>query len=98
MDVAKAKAKEDAYRELYKKLDTKDGEKDLHCLAKQRDRAGKDVQHVRAINDANWKVAKVKEFKYLGSTVQSNGECRSEVTERVQAGWNSWKSDKSAMQ
>ena len=30
-----AKAKEDAYRELYKKLDTKDGEKDLYRLAKQ---------------------------------------------------------------
>ena len=30
-------------------------------------------------------------FQYLGSTVQSNGECGREVTKRVQAGWNSWR-------
>ena len=33
-------------------------------------------------------VAKVEDFKYLGSTVQSNGECGREVTKRVKAGWN----------
>ena len=33
-------------------------------------------------------VAKVDDFKYLGSTVQSNGECGREVKKRVQAGWN----------
>ena len=38
------KGKKDAYGELYKKLDTKEGEKDLYRLANQRDRAGKDVQ------------------------------------------------------
>ncbi|KAK3522102.1 hypothetical protein QTP70_025265, partial [Hemibagrus guttatus] len=31
-------------------------------------------------------VKKVQEFKYLGSTVQSNGECGKEVKKRVQAG------------
>ncbi|KAK3525203.1 hypothetical protein QTP86_023254 [Hemibagrus guttatus] len=36
-------------------------------------------------------VKKVQEFKYLGSTVQSNGECRKEVKKRVQAGWNGWR-------
>ncbi|KAK3560275.1 hypothetical protein QTP86_004207 [Hemibagrus guttatus] len=35
-------------------------------------------------------VKKVQEFKYLGSTVQSNGECGKEVKKRVQAGWNGW--------
>ena len=35
-------------------------------------------------------MAKVDDFKYLGSTVQSNGECGSEVKKRVQAGWNGW--------
>ncbi|KAK3553592.1 hypothetical protein QTP70_005764 [Hemibagrus guttatus] len=34
---------------------------------------------------------KVQEFKYLGSTVQSNGECEKEVKKRVQAGWNGWR-------
>ncbi|KAK3572534.1 hypothetical protein QTP86_034339 [Hemibagrus guttatus] len=32
-------------------------------------------------------VKKVQEFKYLGSTVQSNGECGKEVKKRVQAGF-----------
>ena len=36
-------------------------------------------------------VVKVEDFKYLGSTVQSNGECRREVKKRVQAGWNGWR-------
>ncbi|KAI5086753.1 hypothetical protein C0J45_23264, partial [Silurus meridionalis] len=33
-------------------------------------------------------VKKVEEFRYLGSTVQSNGECVREVKKRVQAGWS----------
>ncbi|KAK3573107.1 hypothetical protein QTP86_013217 [Hemibagrus guttatus] len=36
-------------------------------------------------------VKKVREFKYLGSIVQSNGECGKEVKKRVQAGWNGWR-------
>jgi hypothetical protein len=36
-------------------------------------------------------IKKVKDFKYLGSTVQSNGECDKEVKKRVQAGWNGWR-------
>ncbi|KAK3516208.1 hypothetical protein QTP70_006358 [Hemibagrus guttatus] len=36
-------------------------------------------------------VKKVQEFTYLGSTVQSNGECGKEVKKRVQAGWNGWR-------
>ncbi|KAK3515161.1 hypothetical protein QTP70_008184 [Hemibagrus guttatus] len=36
-------------------------------------------------------VKKVQEFKYLGSTVESNGECGKEVRKRVQAGWNGWR-------
>ncbi|KAK3553295.1 hypothetical protein QTP86_032750 [Hemibagrus guttatus] len=36
-------------------------------------------------------VKKVQEFKNLGSTVQSNGECGKEVKKRVQAGWNGWR-------
>ena len=37
------------------------------------------------------KVSRVKEFKYLGSTVQESGGCEREVKKRVQAGWNGWK-------
>ena len=36
-------------------------------------------------------VAKVDDFKYVGSTVQTNGEGGREVKKRVQAGWNGWR-------
>ena len=37
------------------------------------------------------KVTKVKELKCLGSTVQGDGGCGTEVKRRVQAGWNGWR-------
>ena len=37
------------------------------------------------------KVPRVKEYKYLGSTVQESGGCEMEVKKRVQAGWNGWR-------
>ena len=37
------------------------------------------------------KVPRVKEFKYLGSTVQESSGCEREVKKRVQAGWNGWR-------
>ena len=37
------------------------------------------------------KVPRVKEFKYLGSTLQESGDCEREVKKRVQAGWNGWR-------
>ena len=42
-----------AYDDLYARLETKEGEKELYRLARQRDRAGKDVQHVRIMQDGN---------------------------------------------
>ena len=50
---AVAMAKGCAYDNLYARLETKEDEKELYRLARQRDRAGKDVQHVRVINDEN---------------------------------------------
>ncbi|KAK3530497.1 hypothetical protein QTP86_027777 [Hemibagrus guttatus] len=44
-EVSKAKQKE--YDELYTRLDTREGEKDLYRLARQRYRDGKDVQQYR---------------------------------------------------
>ena len=41
-----------AYEDLYARMEIKD-EKELYRLARQRDRAGKDVQHVRVIKDEN---------------------------------------------
>ena len=49
-------AKGRAYDNLYVRLETKEGEKELYRLARQRDRAGKDVQHVRVIKDENGNV------------------------------------------
>ena len=34
------------------------------------------------------KLPRVKEFKYLGSTVQESGGCERELKKRVQTGWN----------
>ncbi|XP_063875044.1 uncharacterized protein LOC135108200 [Scylla paramamosain] len=36
-------------------------------------------------------MTKADEFRYLGSTVQSNGDCGREVKKKVQAGWNGWR-------
>ena len=44
-------AKGRAYDNLYATLETKESEKELYRLARQRDRAGKDVQNVRVIKD-----------------------------------------------
>ncbi|KAK3512269.1 hypothetical protein QTP70_002266 [Hemibagrus guttatus] len=49
-------AKQKAYDELYTRLDTREGEKDLYRLARQRDRDGKDVQQVRVIKDRDGRV------------------------------------------
>ena len=45
------------------------------------------------VNMQREEVVKVEDFKYLGSTVQRNGECGREVKTRVglQAGWNGWR-------
>ena len=37
------------------------------------------------------KVPRVKEFKYLGSTVQESGSSERKVNKRVQEGWNGWR-------
>ena len=53
---ALAMAKGYAYDNLYARLETKEGEKEFYRLARQRDRSGKDVQHVRVIKDENGNV------------------------------------------
>ena len=37
------------------------------------------------------KVKRAKNFKYLSSTVSSDGRCKEEVRKRIQAEWMSWK-------
>ena len=80
-----------AYDNLYARLETKEGEKELYRLAKQRDRAGKDVQHVRVIKDENGNVmvdseAVLKRWKeYFEKLMneENNRELRTEETEVV---------------
>ena len=49
-------AKGHAYEDLYAGLKKKEGEKKLYRLARQRDRVGKDVQHLRVLKDENGNV------------------------------------------
>ena len=49
---------------------------------------GNDDETVKLLDT---KVPRVKEFKYLGSTVQESGDCEREVKKRVRAGWNGWR-------
>ena len=44
-----------------------------------------------AVKMEDAKMPRVKEFKYLGSTVQESGDFEREVKKRVQAGWNGWR-------
>ena len=48
-------------------------------------------RQVKGTGKMQEEVAKVEDFKYVGSTVQSKGECGREVKKRVQAGWNGWR-------
>ena len=36
-------------------------------------------------------IKKVEDFKYFGSTIQSNRECGKEVKKCAPAGWNGWR-------
>ena len=40
-----------AHKNFYARLKTKEDEKKLYRLARQRDRAGKDVQHVKVMKN-----------------------------------------------
>ena len=70
------------------------------CIGKNRMKVSRSKTEYLYINGGNddetvkmedTKVPRVKEFKYLGSTVQESGDCGREVKKRVQAGWNRWR-------
>ena len=76
---------------LYAVLETKEDEKELYRLARQRDRAGKDVQHVRVMKDKNGNVmvnseAVLKKWKkYFEKLIneENNRDPRTEEAEVV---------------
>ena len=83
-------AKGRAYDNLYARLETKEGEKKLYRLPRQRDRAGKDVQHVRVIKDGNGNVminleAVLKRWKYFEKLMneENNRDPRTEEAKVV---------------
>ena len=84
-------AKGRVHDDLYAILETKEGEKEFYKLARQRDRAGKDVQHVRVIKDENGNVmanseAMLKRWKeYFEKLMneENNREPRIEETEVI---------------
>ncbi|KAK3510437.1 hypothetical protein QTP70_006843 [Hemibagrus guttatus] len=99
-----SKAKQKAYDELYTSESKEQVEENLERWRFALERRGMEVSHRKneymCLNEMEGsgtlrlqgrEVKKVQEFKYLGSTVQSNGECGKEVKKRVQAGWNGWR-------
>ena len=82
----------------------KDVERRLECWRYASERRGMKVSRSKTeylcINGGNdeetvkiedTKMPRVKEFKYLGSTVQESGSCKREVKRREQAEWNGWR-------
>ena len=55
---------------------------------------GNDDKTVKMVDT---KVPRVKEFEYLGSTVEESGSCEREVKKKVQAGWNGWRKELEVM-
>ena len=79
-----------AYDNLYTRLETKEGEKELYRLARQRDRAGKNVQHVRVIEDKNGNVlvnseAVLKRWKEYFEKLMNEENNRDPRTEEAEA-------------
>ena len=78
------------YHDLYARLETKEDEKELYRLARQRDRAGKDVQQVRVITDENGNVmvnleAVLKRWKEYFEKLMNEENNRDPRTEEAEA-------------
>ena len=72
-------------------METKEGEKELYRLARQRDRAGKDVQHVTVIKDENGNVmvnleAVLKRWKEYFEKLMNEENNREPRTEEAEVG------------
>ena len=88
---AVAMAKGRAYDDLCARLETKEGEKELYRVARQRDRAGKDAQLMRGMKDENGNVmvnseAVLKRWKeYFEKLIneENNSDPRTEEAEVV---------------
>ena len=76
---------------MHDRLETKEGEKELYRLDRQRDRAGKDVQHVSVIKDENGNVMvnleavleRWKEYFEKLMNKENNGDPRTDEAEVI---------------
>ena len=78
-----------AYEDFYARLETKEDEKELYRLARQKDRAGKDVQHARIIQDRNGNVmvnleAVLKRWKEYFEKLMNKENNRNPKTEETE--------------
>ena len=88
---AVAMARGRAYENLYARLEKKDGEQELYRLARQRNKAGKDVQHVRVMKDkygnlmVNSEAASKRWNEYFEKLInkETDKEPRTEETEVI---------------
>ncbi|XP_066978927.1 uncharacterized protein [Macrobrachium rosenbergii] len=53
---AVARAKAEGINEMYEKVETSEGQKIIYNIAKRRDRATKDLTHIKQIKDRNGRV------------------------------------------
>ena len=86
-EVAMAKGR--AYDNFFPGLETKEGEKELYRLARQRDRAGENLQHVRVLKDENGNVivnseAVLKRLKENFEKIMNEENDRERRTEKVE--------------
>ena len=82
-------AKGRAYDNLYARLETKEGEKELYRLARQRDKTGKFVQHASAIKNENGNVmikseAVLKRWKEYFEKLMNEENIRDSKTEETE--------------
>ena len=75
--------------DLYARLETKEGEKELYRLARQRDRAGKDLQHMRIIKNEKGNVmvnleAVLKRWKEYFEKLMNEENNRNPKTEEAE--------------
>ena len=91
-----------AYDNFYARLETKEGEKKLYRLARQRNRPGKDVQHMRVLKDENGNVMvssevvlkKWKEYFEKLMNEKNERESRTEEAKTVNKEVNSFSREK----
>nr|GEZ30900.1 protein RAE1 [Tanacetum cinerariifolium] len=59
--IAVARAKDKAYEDLYKKLDSKEGKNDIYKIVKSRERRRRDLGNVRYIKDEEGRTIMMEE-------------------------------------